>query len=259
MSAMGLNILFINKFSEFLKIFLKKANFLLKLCLYISMSEKLNLRELVASSGMDFPTEEELVMLILGSGTKTNPVEKMANQIIRVVKRTNRDSMMNELMKIDGVGLNKALAICAALELGMRVNRKPQVMINRPRDLVPYVQTYAIEKVEHFLCVTVTGAREILSINVIAIGTGNMASVHPREVFSIAIKEGASGVIFCHNHPGGSMQPSKADINCTMNLIKASEVLGISVLDHIIISKNGFFSFLEHDLLHFDDDGELLS
>lgn len=214
----------------------------------------MNLRELVASSGMDFPTEEELVMLILGSGTKSNPVEKMANQIIKVVKRANKDKLMSELMKIDGVGLNKALAVCASIELGTRINRKPQVTLNKPKDVVPYVQAYAIEKVEHFLCITVTGTREILSINVISVGAGNMACVHPREVFSAALKENASGVIFCHNHPGGSLQPSEADVNCTINLVKASEVLGISVLDHIIISKKGFFSFLEHGLLHIDEE-----
>ena len=213
------------------------------------MKEKINLRKLVLCNGIDYPTNEELVMLILGSGTKQNPIEKLSGEILQVLSASNRDNLVSNLLKIDGVGRNKALSIAASLELGTRLNRRPQAYLNKPADVVPYVQSYAIASTEHFLCITVTGCREILSINVVSVGAGNMALVHPREIFSVPIKEQASGVIFCHNHPSGNPNPSQSDIDTTHNLIKGAEILGISVLDHIIISRQGYYSFLENEML----------
>jgi len=189
-------------------------------------------------------------MLILGTGTRNNPIETIAHNISEALFSSDKEELVNRLMRIEGVGRNRALSVCASLELGKRFNTKPHAVLNTPVDVVPYVKAYSLKRVEHFICVTVTGSREVMSINVVSVGAGNMAMVHPREIFEIPIKEQASGVIFCHNHPSGNIRPSDADLNVTARLIKAGELLGISVLDHIILGHDEYFSFLETGLLN---------
>ncbi|MBR7064382.1 MAG: hypothetical protein IKI31_04480, partial [Treponema sp.] len=101
----------------------------------------------------------------------------------------------------------------------------------------------------HFVCVSLNGGHEILQIRVVTVGTINRTLVHPREVFSEALVENAAALIVCHNHPSGSCEPSEEDILATQNLIDASKIIGISLLDHIIINRDSYFSFLEHNLL----------
>lgn len=188
-------------------------------------------------------------MLLLGHGSKDEPVEKVARNALFAIEDSNQENFVESLMKVKGIGSSKALLLAAALELGSRHCRSPQAKIKSPQDVIPYIQHYAIRSTEHFLTVTLNGAREILNIRVAAIGSGNMAILKTNDVFVEALKENASAVIFCHNHPSGSLEPSAADLNLTNRLRSASEILGIMVLDHIIISKNGYFSFMEHNLM----------
>lgn len=188
-------------------------------------------------------------MLILGSGTRGRPVQDIARDIVSAIMATNRDSLVGELMKISGVGRNKALAVAAALELGRRASRSPQAVVNEPRDVIPYIQAYAMRPQEHFLAVSLNGAREIISIRVVCVGSGNMAVLRPAEIFSEAVKERASALVVSHNHPGGSLVPSAEDVRTTGDLLRASSVLGIALLDHIIIARGGYFSFSEHGML----------
>lgn len=210
---------------------------------------RLQIRELTLLNGLDFPSDEELVMLILGSGTKEKPVEVLSGDVMKILLSCNRNEVVEKLMSIKGVGRNKALLVAASLELGRRINRRPQAFLSSPLDVIPYVQSYAMQTQEHFLCVSVNGAREIISIRVICVGSGNMAVMRTAEIFSEAIKEHASAIVISHNHPGGNPAPSEADIKTTRRIKQASEILGIALLDHIIISKNNYYSFLENDLL----------
>lgn len=213
------------------------------------MKSKPFIRELTLRNGLSFPSEEELVMLILGSGTRGRPVQDIARDIVSAIMATNRESLVGELMKISGVGRNKALAVAAALELGRRASRSPQAVVNEPRDVIPYIQAYAMRPQEHFLAVSLNGAREIISIRVVCVGSGNMAVLRPAEIFSEAVKERASALVVSHNHPGGSLAPSAEDVRTTGDLLRASSVLGIALLDHIIIARGGYFSFSEHGML----------
>lgn len=210
---------------------------------------KPQIRELTLLHGVDFPSDYELIMLILGSGTRARPVESLAKEALRTVLESNREQLIEKLAGIKGIGLNRALAVAASIELGRRMNRKPQGHLSRPVDVIPYIQSYAMQAQEHFLCVSVNGAREILSIRVVCVGSGNMAVLHPAEVFSEPIKEHASAIIVSHNHPGGNPSPSEEDRNTTERLTRAADILGIPLLDHIIISKSRYFSFMENGLL----------
>ena len=188
-------------------------------------------------------------MLILGSGTKYIPVELLAAKVIQVLNASNSETMVAQLLKIKGIGSGKALAIAAAVELGRRRTCHLQALIKHPSDLVPFLRNYSIETKEHFLCATLNGAHEIIQIRVISIGTLNRTIIHPREIFCEALTEHAAAIIVCHTHPSGNCEPSEEDISTTQVLINSAEILGISLLDHIIISRNSYFSFLEHHLL----------
>ncbi len=215
---------------------------------------KPDVRERALEHGMSFPFDEELVMLILGSGTKDMPVEAMACKIMDTLDCSEDDQVVENLLKLKGVGTSKALAVAAALELGRRRNAHVKAQIRTPRDVVPFVKNYAVSDKEHFLVITLSGGHEIIKIHCVSVGTLNRTLIHPREVFSQAIKENAAAIIVCHNHPSGNCQPSEEDIETTKILQKASMIIGIELLDHVIIGLEDYFSFLENHILFSCDD-----
>ena len=206
-------------------------------------------REMALEHGMGFPYDEELVMLILGTGTRQMPIDIMARKIIQVLDDSNDEDIVENLMAIKGIGRGKALSIAAALELGKRRNCYRRAKITTPNHIVPFVQNYAISQKEHFLTITLDGGNQIIKIHVVSVGTLNCSLIHPREVFVEAIRENASSIILCHNHPSGNCEPSKDDIYTTNLLAEASKIIGIEILDHIIVGFDSYFSFVENDLV----------
>ncbi len=213
------------------------------------MNNKPDVREKALKFGLGFPLDYELVMLILGMGNSQMSVEAMSKKIVEVLDSGNSNDMVERLLKMKGVGQSKALAVAAAIELGKRRTCHLGAHISSPSDVIPFVNHYAMSGKEQFLAVTLNGGHNIIQIHVVSIGTTNSTVVHPREVFYEAIKENATAVIVCHNHPSGDVEPSEEDIDCTKKLLEASEIIGIPILDHIIIACNGYYSFMESDLL----------
>ncbi len=211
--------------------------------------QKIEIRELTLEHGLSYPSDAELVMLLLGSGIKNMPITVMADKVMEAILSSNQENLIENLLKINGIGKTRALVIAASLELGRRMNRNPQAVLEKPVDIIPYIKHYAMQPAEHFLCISLTGGREIISIRVICIGSGNMAIIKTGDVFAQALKEHASAVIICHNHPGGCPSPSEDDLRTTRRLLQAAQILGIALVDHIIITRTSYFSFLEHDLL----------
>ena len=213
------------------------------------MNNKPDIREKALKYGLGYPLDEELIMLILGSGNRQMSVQTMARKIVGALDSCNTCDMVNQLLKMKGVGQGKALAVAAAIELGKRRTCHLGAHISSPSDLIPFVNHYAMNEKEHFLAVTLNGGHNIIQIHVVSVGTTNRTIIHPREVFGEAIRENATAIILCHNHPSGHTYPSPEDIETTNNLIEASKIIGIPVLDHIIIDCNSYFSFKEHGLL----------
>lgn len=213
------------------------------------MNNKPEIREKALKFGLGYPLDYELVMLILGAGNRQMSVETMSKKIVEVLDSGNNEDMVERLLKMKGIGQSKALAVAAAIELGKRRTCHLGAHISSPADIIPFVNHYAMNGKEHFLAVTLNGGHNIIQIHVVSIGTTNSAFAHPREVFYEAIKENASAIIVCHNHPSGSVEPSEEDIECTRKLLAASKIIGIPILDHIIIDYSSYFSFLEHGLL----------
>ena len=216
---------------------------------YSKSGKQPNIRELTLLNGISYPDDEELIMLILGKGTKNNPIESLAEKVTKTINSSNEEELIPNLKKINGMGESRTLIIAAALELGRRRRGILRSSINAPKDVIPFLQHYTLMPTEHFITVTVNGAKEILSTRVVSVGTINKALIHPREVFANAVSEYASGIICCHNHPCGQCYPSNADIDSTKILQKAAKILGIVFMDHIIITKEDYFSFLEHGML----------
>ena len=210
---------------------------------------KPDIRERTIENGLLYPTNVELIMLILGSGNKQMSVDVMAQKINDVLTDSNFDDVVKNLLSVKGVGQGKALAVAAALELGRRHCSHLKALIQTPEDILPYVQNYAMCAKEHFVMITLNGGHEIIKIHLISVGTVSKTIIHPREVFREAIKENASSIVICHNHPSGNCVPSDEDIETTKFLIKASNLIGIPILDHIIFDCDSYYSFLEHDFL----------
>lgn len=124
--------------------------------------------------------------------------------------------------------------------------------ISTAKDAYAAFERYATASTERFIVGTLNGAHEIISLKIISIGSVNKTIVHPREVFRSAILDDSVAIIIGHNHPSNHLEPSDEDLAITKRLRAAGEILGISVLDHLIIGKKSYYSFIEHDLFSVD-------
>ncbi|RJX27380.1 MAG: DNA repair protein RadC [Desulfurivibrio sp.] len=203
-------------------------------------------REKMQSKGAGALTDEELVAILLGFGTKGHDVMTVARRIVRLVDDQHGKPDLADLQRLEGVGPAKATLIAAALEFARRRIRPEGIKIKTPVDALPLVRHYGDRKQEHFLCISLNGANEVITTRVVSVGLVNKTQVHPREVFADPITDRASAVILAHNHPSGNLTPSKEDLQITRQLKEAGETLGIAVLDHIIFSRQGHYSLLEH-------------
>ncbi len=116
-------------------------------------------------------------------------------------------------------------------------------------DVYHALAEYSTKMQEHFMLITLDGASKVIEKRVIFVGTLNQSLVHPREVFKPAIEDGAAGIIIAHNHPSGTLEASRADIQITQRLKEVAKLVGIELLDHVIISKNGYYSFSDEGML----------
>jgi DNA repair protein RadC len=202
-------------------------------------------REKLLRQGAAALSDQELLAVLLGSGTRGTDVMTLAAKLARVLDEKGLGVKAEDLTQFDGMGEAKATLILAAIELARRRIKPEGSKIVTPADLLPHVRHYADRKQEHLLCATINGANEILNIRVVSIGLIDRTPVHPREVFADALSDRASAIIVAHNHPSGGLEPSASDVEVTGQLKGAGSVVGIALLDHIIFNRNGYYSFLE--------------
>jgi DNA repair protein RadC len=208
-------------------------------------------REKIASKGAAALSDTELIEAILGRGTKNKDVRTLAKEICGLIQQHRQKIRYEDLQKIEGIGPTKASQITACFELSRRYfpTAGPDNHIAKPEDILPHVVYLRDKRQEHFVCITLNGAGEVLGIRTITLGLLNHSLVHPREVFADAITDRAASIICVHNHPSGSLEPSSQDIAITSQLRDAGSLIGIPLIDHIIISKNGHISLRERGLL----------
>ena len=156
---------------------------------------------------------------------------------------------LDHLQAVPGVGLAKAGQILSAFELARRHLLKNTVKITVAKDVLPLLTDIAEKQQEYFVCISLNGANEVIEKRVVTIGLLDKSPVHPREVFADVIADRAASVIFAHNHPSGELQPSEADLRMHDQLTEAGKILGLRILDHVIVTRKGYYSFQEAGLI----------
>lgn len=212
-------------------------------------------REKLIKYGADLLTDEELLAIIIATGNKEKNVIELSKEILDTFSYEDlADIEVAELTHINGIKNAKACSIVASLRLGKRIAQKVMereiIKIEKSEDIYNYLKNeLANKKNEYFYAILLNTKNVIISKEVISIGTLDVSLVHPREAFKPAIKKSAKSIIFAHNHPSGDYSPSNDDFKTTKRLVKAGDILDIEVLDHIIIGKDGYYSFKKENFL----------
>lgn len=203
-------------------------------------------REKMRLHGPGQLSDRELMAILLGKGGKGLDVWTLAERILDCVDRSGGFPEMETLLEVKGVGPAKAAVVAAALEFARRRIRPEGTRVRSPADVLPLIRHVADRKQEHLLAITLNGANEVIAVRTITVGLLNRTQVHPREVFADAVTDRAAALILAHNHPSGSVEPSADDRAVTRRIHDAGEVLGISLLDHLVFVRGGgYFSFKE--------------
>ena len=207
-------------------------------------------REKLKERGANALSDAELIAAILGSGGKGLDVMSLSSRVAKAISGKKGDLSLEELTKIEGIGLAKASQILAGFELARRHIVTETVKITEAKDVLPLISRITNKQQEYFICISLNGANEVIENRTVTVGLLDRSQVHPREVFADVITDRAASVIFAHNHPSGALEPSNSDLKIQEQLTEAGRILGIKVLDHIIISKKGYYSFQENGLVH---------
>ncbi|MBR3124223.1 MAG: DNA repair protein RadC [Mogibacterium sp.] len=211
-------------------------------------------QEKMIYSGAGGLSNSELLALIIRTGTGDKSAIRLADEVISYANDNTGGlgaAEVKELTEIDGIGEAKACSIVAAIELSKRLISGQQgtvrVRIRDSRQVAEILmEEMMYEKREFFMTLNLNSKLQVESKSVISIGNLDSAPVHPREVFGPAVRRGAAAVVVAHNHPSGDPTPSPQDIDVTKRLIKASEILGIRLLDHVIVG-NGCFTSMKSE------------
>ncbi len=213
-------------------------------------------REKLLQKGAESLSNAELLAILITNGNKEKSAVELAREIMELSKH-NLEALgrlsLKDFQKVKGIGNAKAIIIAAALELGRRRegNRSnDKTVFKTSSDIANYLQALLKDKNhELFLSVFLNQSNKLLCHKVISSGgiTGTVAD--PRVILNIALEEGATSIILCHNHPSGNLKPSNADELLTQKIKQAAALMDIKVLDHIIVSTEGYFSFADSGIL----------
>lgn len=208
-------------------------------------------RERLIRQGASSLSNQELIAILLRTGTREESVLVLANRILSSFDKIQdlKDATIEEFMKVKGVGEAKAVQLLAAAEIGKRLYQKHsegRYTIRSPEDAAAYLMTDMTSlNQEHLVVLFLNVKNEVLHKQTIFIGSLNSSIVHPRDIFREAVKRSAASIICAHNHPSGNPAPSPEDIDVTKRLIEAGSVMGIEVIDHVIIGNHKFISLKE--------------
>lgn len=212
-------------------------------------------REKLLLKGAEALSNSELLAILLGSGTPKQSAVEVAQAVLHLAGN-NLDELgkrsIKELIKVPGVGEARAITICAALELGRRrqARQVQKEVVKNSSDIALYLQQRLRDKtVEVFAVAFLNRANKINHLEIISEGgvTGTVAD--PRVILKKALEHNAVSLVLCHNHPSGNLKPSRADEQLTRKIKEAALLLDMNVLDHIIVSDEGYFSFADEGMI----------
>ena len=195
-------------------------------------------RERFIRQGAESLSNQELLAILIRTGTKNESALTLANRILIQFEKLHglKQATLEELTEIKGMGEAKAIQLLAAIELGKRLAQKEldhKFTIRSPEDAANFIMPELSPlQQEHFVALYLNVKNQILHKQTIFVGSLNASIVHPREVFRVAIRRSAASIIVAHNHPSGNPSPSPEDIEVTKRLIEAGQIVGVDLLDH---------------------------
>lgn len=210
-------------------------------------------RERLIYGGADQLSNEELLAILLKTGTKDTNAKVLSNILLKKLEKLEnlKYCSYQNLSSMKGIGAAKACTLLAAVELGKRIQRPQHILFQKfqnPLQIANYYQEkLGAYQQECFLCIYLDSAKKMVKEKILFIGTLNRSLVHPREIFKEAFQVSAHSIICLHNHPSGEVTPSKEDIVFTDHLVEIGKLMGIEVIDHIIVGKDKYYSFYEND------------
>jgi len=199
-------------------------------------------REKLIKYGVSKLSMQELLAIIIKTGSKKKNALSIAEEIIKKFNSSLEKTSISKLKGISGIGDVKAIEIIASIEIGKRILNKTSLIIKNAKQIWELSDNIRNKKKEHSMAIYLNAQNQMIEKEIISIGTVNETLAHPREVFEPAIKHNASAIILCHNHPSNDLNPSKSDIETTKILVKASKIIGIEILDHLIVTGDNYTS-----------------
>jgi DNA repair protein RadC len=215
------------------------------------MPVSLRPREKLFAQGAKNLSDAELLAILLGTGSAKQNALVLGEKLLRQFPLQKFNEQLKELVKYPGLGTAKAARIAAALELGERLFSPAsvtRVIIQTAQDVLSEVREIADKKQEYLVVLYLNARHELVLKEVVGIGSLNSLRITPKEIFSHALQTPCASVIVVHNHPSNDPSPSDDDIHFTRRIHEAGEVMGIPLLDHLIVSKSGYYSFREDKL-----------
>lgn len=209
-------------------------------------------RERLLNIGSESLSNEELLAILLNSGFKDISVKNLAAKILTESKGLTglKDMNYHKLINIKGIGKVKACTVLAFLELARRMNYTKtkilDVKFTSPEIVFEYYKDKLDHSKEQVFCLYLDSSHKIIKEKLLFVGTVNRSMVHPRDVFKEAYQVNASAIICMHNHPSDNTYPSVEDENITNRLKEISVLMGIDFLDHIIVGRTNYYSFMEN-------------
>ena len=213
-------------------------------------------REKMIAWGASFLSDSELLAILINIGNKEKSAVELAKDVLKLGQNNLNELgkiSLKDFQKIKGIGQAKAITISAALELGRRRHSSGilgKTMVRNSKEIAEYLKTILKDfNYEVFAVIFLNRSNKIKHFEIISRGgiTGTVAD--PRMILKKAIEEEATSIILSHNHPSGNLIPSKADEEITQKIKMAANYFDIKVLDHIIVSEEGYFSFADEGML----------
>ncbi len=206
-------------------------------------------REKLQRKGASALSDFELLEVLIGNGTAGADVGYIARQVQKLLQKGIEAVHYESLTSIRGVSLATAGKILSALELAHRHLVRSIEPLLTQQDILARLSDIRSKQQEYFICLSLDGGQRLIAQRTITIGTLDSVLAHPREVFADAIVDRAASIIVAHNHPSGDVTPSQKDITLTQQLVAAGQLLGITLRDHVIVTKTEHFSYRQHHLL----------
>jgi DNA repair protein RadC len=206
-------------------------------------------REKLQRKGAAALSDFELLEVMIGNGNAGADVTQIARQVQKQLLKGADNLSFEALTALHGVNIVNAGKILASLELARRHLIKDIEPLRTLSEIIARLDDIRTKQQEYLVALSLDGGQRLIAQRIITIGTLDAVMAHPREVFADALVDRAASVVVAHNHPSGDVKPTPQDITLTQQLAAAGQLLGVSLRDHIIIAKTGYYSFRQHHLL----------